>query len=315
MGRVKKPKVCCNFCNSTNSFLYHSSVSVWGKCSCDWDARRFNTLHHAGFGGDRKYRQSSASLNSRSEDAGLCLTSAGLSPRTSASARGRQSLFEDAGLCLRTPVFVRQALVLVRGHWSVSADACLYLSTPVLVWGNSEKSLCYCSMDTCTLLHVHNTLIWVNTWNCTSNLWQSTLRAGTCTFAAVCLLLPPLRVNTQSSTELIETEARRQKWLTRFLFARPMSVHKPNTEVSIQFYSRGRSNTLKLRGHQTGRNQQTSSHLYKSTGFTWLIQFLTTAHVAEKSVFFTSLRVNVNSVLHTLLISDMLMSWVTFNWD
>lgn len=50
-----------------------------------------------------------------------------------------------------------------------------------------------------------------------------------------------------------------------FLFARPLSVNKPNTEVSIQVYSRGRSNTRKLWGQQTGRkpaNKFTSVQIY-----------------------------------------------------
>lgn len=96
-----------------------------------------------------------------------------------------------------------------------------------------------------------------------------------------------------------------------FLFARPMSVNKPNTEVSIQVYSRGRSNTLKLWGHQTGRNQQTSSHLYKSTVTPQLQNRLHTIYWSEKSVF-TSVRVKVDSVLHTLLVSDVLASWINF---
>ena len=57
-----------------------------------------------------------------------------------------------------------------------------------------------------------------------------------------------------------------------FLFARPMSVNKPNTEVSIQVNNRGRSNTLKLRGHQTGRkpaNFFTSVHICSHQLFRW----------------------------------------------
>lgn len=115
---------------------------------------------------------------------------------------------------------------------------------------------------------------------------------------------------------LWEKQKRRQtkepSWLTHFLFARPMTVNKPNTEVSIQVYSRGRSNTLKLRGHQTGRNQQTSSHLYKSTVTPQLQNRLHTVYWSEKSVF-TSARVKVDSVLHTLLVSDVLASWINFN--
>lgn len=69
----------------------------------------------------------------------------------------------------------------------------------------------------------------------------------------------------------------RRSWLTFFfLFARPISVNKPKTEVSIQVYSRGRSNTLKLRGHQTGRkpaNIFTSVQIYSQS-----VSRLTAAH-------------------------------------
>lgn len=69
----------------------------------------------------------------------------------------------------------------------------------------------------------------------------------------------------QSSINKVKWVFKRSVMINSFLFARPMSVNKPNTEVSIQVYSRGRSNTLKLWEHQTGRkpaNIFTSVQIY-----------------------------------------------------